>query len=201
MKPEAVGSAVSSDNLEIPLIDFSAFVSGDETTKRTTAQAILSGFQNAGFIYLKNHPIPKSAVQKTFAESAKFFKRSHEQKELLSWTTPEANRGYSGPGREKTSNSFDIDEITKQREQEGVDLKESLEIGREGEPEHPNQWPDQFDEDGRNFKTHNVEFFELCKEMHRDVMRAIAVGLEIDEKWFDSYCEPNRGKAHIGDIS
>ena len=188
MKPEAVSSAVLSDNLEIPLIDFDSFVSGDEATKRTTAQAILTGFQNAGFIYLKNHPISKSTVQTTFAQSAKFFKRPESEKDALSWTTPEANRGYSGPGREKPSNSFDADDIAKEREQ-AADLKESLEIGREGEVGYPNQWPDHSDSDGKVFKQHMIDFFEQCKQMNVEVMRAIAVGLGIDATWFDSYCD------------
>jgi isopenicillin N synthase-like dioxygenase len=80
MKPEAVSSAVSEDNLEIPLIDFEAYRTGDPQTKRSTAQAIVSGFQKAGFIYLRNHGISKSDVEDTFAESAKFFKRPIEQK-------------------------------------------------------------------------------------------------------------------------
>lgn len=89
MKPQAVSTAVSEASLEIPLIDFSAFLSGDVSTKKTTAQAILAGFQNAGFIYLKNHGIPSSVVEKTFAESAQFFKRSRAEKDALAWTTPE----------------------------------------------------------------------------------------------------------------
>ena len=189
MKPEAVSSAVSSDNLEIPLIDFSSFISGDETTRRTTAQAILSGFQRAGFIYLKNHPISKSTAQTTFSESAKFFARSQAQKDSLSWTTPEANRGYSQPGREKTSNLTEADEIAKQREEEGADLKESIEIGRDDEVEHPNQWPDSFDDEGKVFKKHMLDFFEQCKAMHMEVMRAIAVALGLKETWFDSFCD------------
>ena len=189
MKPQAVSNAVSSDSLEIPLIDFDSFVSGDQQLRKSTAQAILSGFQNAGFIYLRNHPIPNSAVKKTFAESAKFFKRPQVQKDALAWTTPEANRGYSGQGREKTSNSFDFDEIAEQREQEGADLKESLEIGREDEPEAPNQWPDRFDNDGKEFKSHMADFFLQCKDMHTQVMRAIAIGLGLEETWFDSFCD------------
>ena len=141
--------AVSSDDLDIPLISFSSFISGDEATKRSTAQAILSGFQNAGFIYLKDHPISKSSVQKTFEESAKFFKRPTEQKEALNWTTPEANRGYSGPGREKVTNLTDKDEIAKEKEEQGADLKESFEIGRENDPQFENNWPDRFDQDGK----------------------------------------------------
>lgn len=90
MKPEAVSTAVSlSDSLDIPLIDFSAFKSNDETTKTTTAQAVLHGFETAGFIYIKNHGLPQSVVDSTFAESAKFFQRSRAEKDALAWTTPE----------------------------------------------------------------------------------------------------------------
>lgn len=182
-------NAVSSDSLEIPLIDFNSFLSGDKPTRKATAEAILSGFQNAGFIYLKNHPVSRSTLQKTFEESAGFFRRSEEQKLSLAWTTPEANRGYSQPGREKTSNAMDLDDVAKQREQEGADLKESYEIGREGEPDHPNQWPDSFDDDGKRFKEHMLGFHDMCKNMHVEVMRAIAVGLGLDESWFDSYAD------------
>lgn len=189
MGPEAVTSAVSSDNLEIPLIDFSAFLSSDPATKLSTAQAILSGFQRAGFIYLRNHGIPKSTVKATFAESANFFKRPQQQKDGLAWTTAEANRGYVAHGREKTTDLIDPKDIEKIREQEGADLKESLEIGREGDPKFPNSWPDKFDEEGAVFKKQMLDFFDQCKELHVQVMRAIAVGLGIEQDWFDSFCD------------
>ncbi|EMC97924.1 hypothetical protein BAUCODRAFT_573968 [Baudoinia panamericana UAMH 10762] len=188
MRPEAVSNAVSSDDLDIPLIDFASFTNGDAATRRTTAQAILSGFQTAGFIYLRNHGVPKADVETAFAESARFFKRSPTQKEALNWTTPEANRGYSGPGREKTTDLTDAADIEAKRAEEGADLKESFEIGREGEPGFPNQWPDKFDEDGVRFKEHMLSFFDKCKQLHVEVMRSIAVGLGIDEQWFDKFC-------------
>lgn len=188
MKPSAVTSAVSSDNLEIPLIDFSAFLTAtDEATKRTTAQAILEGFQKAGFIYLKNHGITPAQVKEAFSESAKFFKRPESQKMEMGWTTPEANRGYSQPGREKTTDATDPNEIEKIREREGVDLKESFEIGREGEKDHPNQWPDKFDQEGKKFKEKMLGFHDAVKQLHIQIMRAIAVGLGIEESWFDGY--------------
>ena len=34
-----------------------------------------------------------------------------------------------------------------------------------------------------------LEFFDVCKELHVNVMRAIAVGLGIEEGWFDGYCD------------
>ena len=91
MKPAAVQTAVSEASLEIPLIDFSAFLSGDAATKKSTAQAILAGFQNAGFVYLSNHGIPDDELRSTFLESAKFFARPFAEKDQLAWTTPEVN--------------------------------------------------------------------------------------------------------------
>lgn len=183
-----VTSAVSHDSLEIPLIDFSTFSSptASAETKLTTAKAILSGFQNAGFIYLRNHGIPKDVVQHTFGQSAEFFARPQSQKDALAWTTPEANRGYVAQGREKVTDFTDAKEIEELRAAEGEDIKESLEIGREGEKDHPNHWPEV---DGEKFKASMLDFFEKCKDLHVQVMRAIAVGLGIDEKWFDEYCD------------
>lgn len=182
--PQAVESAVSSESLEIPLIDFGQFLFGDDSTKQSTAKAILSGFQRAGFIYLKNHGIPKDKIQTTFDESARFFKRPEQQKLDLSWTTPQANRGYSQPGREKTTDSTDPAEIEKIRATAGPDMKESFEIGREGEEGLPNHWPDD-----EQFKNSMLDFHNAGKVLHRNVMRAVAVGLGIDETYFDSYCQ------------
>lgn len=186
MKQEA---AVSSDNLEIPLIDFAAFLGSDEAIKKSTAQAILEGFRKAGFIYLKNHGVPKPEIEATFTESAKFFQRPQEQKEELAWTTPAANRGYSRPGLEKTTDLTDPADISSKRAEEGADLKESHEIGREGEPDFPNPWPDRFDDAGTLFKTQMLHFFDRCSTLHVQVMRAMAVGLGLDEAWFDPFCD------------
>jgi isopenicillin N synthase-like dioxygenase len=69
------------------------------------------------------------------------------------------------------------------------DLKESMEIGREGEKGCPNMWPSTEDEAGREFKKISLEFFDTCKKMHIEVMRAIAVGLGIGENWFDGFTD------------
>lgn len=183
----SITTAVSHDSLHIPLIDFSTFLSAtNPQDKLAVARAILDGFQNAGFIYLRNHGIPKPVIQKTFQESAEFFKRPLSQKDALAWTTAEANRGYVAQGREKVTDATDPKEIEELRAAEGEDLKESLEIGREGEEGHPNSWPEV---DGEEFKATMLEFFDKCKDLHVQVMRAIAVGLGIEETWFDSYCD------------
>ncbi|KIW03576.1 uncharacterized protein PV09_05331 [Verruconis gallopava] len=179
-------AAVQKDDLFIPLIDFSQFLHGNADAKSATAKEILSGFQKAGFIYLRNHGIPKETVKTVFEESAQWFARPQEQKDALAWYSPKANRGYTAHGREKVTN------LTEQGDVEALraavpDLKESLEIGREGEPDCPNMWAD--DEAGKRFKATMLSFFDTCKNLHIELMRAIAVGLGIDESWFDGYTD------------
>lgn len=183
------------------LIDFSRFLHGDPEQRRETAGAILRGFQTAGFIYLKGLPISRAARQRAFAASAAYFRQPAAAKLAQGWTTPEANRGYSAPGREKTTSLTDAEAVARLRAA-APDLKESVEIGREGDPDHPNIWPpeDASEEggggdDGNNelgrigFRSTMLDFHDRCKQLHVEVMRAIAVGLGIDERWFDAYTD------------
>ena len=136
-----------------------------------------------------------------FAHSAKFFARSQAAKDALAWTTPRANRGYTGHGREKVSQGTTVAEVAKERETGGADLKESFEIGREAEPGYPNQWPGEENDHGDSkgghgqdleaaeFKRVMQAFFLECKEVHRLLMSAIALGLELDEHHFDDYAK------------
>ncbi|KZF26682.1 thymine dioxygenase [Xylona heveae TC161] len=186
MAPGLVDAAVAEDNLVIPLVDFSRFLHGTNAEKQSTARAIADGFRTAGFIYIKNHGIPPETVARAFSESADFFNRPREQKEELAWSGPQSNRGYIAQGREKVTQLVDEEEVKKLRAQV-PDLKESLEIGREGEEGRPNHWPDHFDEHGKVFKDIMIDFFDLCNELHRQIMRAIALGMGIDLSYFDEY--------------
>lgn len=180
-------AAVNNEGLVIPLIDFSAFLNGNPEQRKETANAILHGFQTAGFVYLKGLPITPEERKFVFETSAKYFRLPTETKLSHSWTSPEANRGYSAPGREKTTELTDINDIKKLREQV-PDMKESLEIGREGDPAYPNHWPEEAGE-LVGFKSTMLDFHNKCKNLHTEVMRAIAVGMGLDEQFFDGYTD------------
>ncbi|KAI9856350.1 MAG: hypothetical protein M1824_005478 [Vezdaea acicularis] len=180
--------AVSKDDLAIPLIDFSLFRQGALNEKVSVAKAVLDGFQTAGFIYLKNHGISSDCVRTVFKESSKFFARPEEQKDSLAWTTPESNRGYVAPGREKVTDLTDPNDVEALRAQ-APDLKESMEIGKENEPGYPNHWPDKFDQEGEEFKRVMLDFFEECQALNMLVMRSIALGMGLDERYFDQYTD------------
>ncbi|KAF2470247.1 Clavaminate synthase-like protein [Lindgomyces ingoldianus] len=189
MPEVTINSAVSKDDLFIPLIDFSRFLSSDPTSKQQTAKAVLEGFQNAGFIYLQNHGIPPSTVATVFVHSAKFFARPQHQKDALAWYSPEANRGYTAQGREKVTDlekAGDVEDLRKLI----PDLKESLEIGRDDEPGLPNMWPPvEGDGEARGFQEVMLRFHGICKKLHMQIMRAIALGMGIEETWFDGFTD------------
>ncbi|KAI9718386.1 MAG: hypothetical protein M1812_004107 [Candelaria pacifica] len=181
-------AAVAQDNLVIPLIDFSLFLHGSSEEKLSTAQSILDGFKTAGFIYLKNHGLSRDTVAQVFDESARFFDRPKEQKVSLSWTTPQSNRGYVAYGREKVLSENDRETIAKIRAL-NPDLKESMEIGREGVPGLPNNWPDRFDAQGEAFKGVMQEFWLKCHSLQMEVMRSMALGLGLQLEFFDEYVD------------
>jgi isopenicillin N synthase-like dioxygenase len=103
----------------------------------------------------------------------------------MAWYSAAANRGYVAQGREKL---VVLEETGTEAELRKTvpDLKESLEIGRDDQPEMPNMWPSG-DDEAKLFKKDMLEFFETCKGLHIQVMRAIALGMGIGEDWFDGF--------------
>jgi isopenicillin N synthase-like dioxygenase len=169
------------------LVDFSLFLHGSPDQRLAAAAAILHGFQTAGFVYLSSHSIPAPVLSTVFASSAAFFRRPLDQKDALGWTTPRANRGYVAHGREKVSALPSKEEVARLKAQ-APDLKESFEIGREGEPGMPNNWPSG-DAEADVFRETMIAFHDRCKMLHVEVMRAIAVGMGLDEGYFDSFTD------------
>lgn len=87
------------------------------------------------------------------------------------------------------SHGLTQDEVSKERAG-NPDLKESIEIGREGVEGQPNHWPDfPGDDEGARFKRVMLEFWLQCKEAHRLVMSAIALGLGLGEGFFNEYVQ------------
>ncbi|KAL4973144.1 hypothetical protein BDW66DRAFT_168835 [Aspergillus desertorum] len=178
-----VTETVSKDGLVIPIINFAPFLSGTPADKHAVAMSIVDAFKTSGFLYLKDHGIPPSVTSRVFKSSASFFGRPQDQKDKLGWTTPQANRGYVRTGREKLSTVDDKADRTT------PDIKESMEIGREGVEGLPNRWPDQLDDEGKDFKEVMLGFFEMCKELHIKVMQAIALGMNLPVHFFDEYVD------------
>jgi len=111
-----------------------------------------------------------------------FFSLPSEIKQRLKWEDPRSNRGYVEIGRERVTQSTDLEEIAALREK-APDYKETMEIGRDWDAEWKNQWP--LEMEAPLFKKRMLEFYETCHNLHIDVMRSIAIGLDLEENFFD----------------
>ncbi|KAJ5757460.1 uncharacterized protein N7511_006154 [Penicillium nucicola] len=179
-------TAINQDDLMIPLIDLSPFFTGTPSDKHAVALSITEAFKTSGFLYLKSHGIPPSVVSRVFASSARFFARPQSEKDDMGWTTPQSNRGYVAIGREKLTTVDETNGVDDLRAA-APDIKETMEIGREGVENLPNRWPDHLDDEGKEFKETMQSFFEMCKTLHTQIMRAIAMGMNLPEHFFDDY--------------
>lgn len=132
-------------------------------------------------------------VLDVFRASARFFARPQDQKDSLRWISPQSNRGYVAPGREKLAR-YDDDGDMQSKRSDNPDIKESMEIGREYDDDvekknAPNRWPDQFDDEGKRFKQVMQTFFRACKGLHEQIMRAIALGMNLPVSFFDEFVD------------
>ncbi|KAF9464896.1 hypothetical protein BDZ94DRAFT_1161259 [Collybia nuda] len=177
-------TARSTQSFHIPVIDFTQFREATALSDRKRiADKIVSAFKESGFIYLSGHGIPSATIQATFAKSAEFFRMPDENKAELAWEDPRSNRGYVKIGRERVTQSADPDEIAALRAK-APDFKETMEIGRDWDAEWNNRWPRETDVP--HFKQTMLNFYQICHSLHVEVMRSIALGLEIEESFFDA---------------
>jgi isopenicillin N synthase-like dioxygenase len=58
-----------------------------------------------------------------------------------------------------------------------------MEIGRDWDTTWKNKWPPE--SDVPKFKQTMLQFFQTCHELHTVVMRSIALGLDLDEMFFE----------------
>jgi len=178
----------TAGSTSIPIIDFGQFLqySGEDDLDRSKiSRQVVQAFKTSGFIYLKNHGLSHEEVSKVFKASQQFFKLPLSIKSRLAWKDPRANRGYVAQGRERVTNATDEKEIAALRET-APDYKESLEIGRELDKIWKNEWPTE--EELPGFRQTMLEFRKRADKLHLEVLRAIAIGLDLESTFFDSKC-------------
>jgi isopenicillin N synthase-like dioxygenase len=160
--------------LEIPLIDFSPFLTDDPTGQQQVATDIYRACHEVGFLYLVNHGIPQAAIEQAFEQSRQFFALPLAEKQTVAWSSEFSNRGYVGLERERLDES-----------QPG-DLKEAFNLGKEvtlaeaeatGAELVQNRWPAGQEE----FQTVIRHFFTCCAEGAERIFRAFAIALSMPE--------------------
>lgn len=159
----------------IPKVDLSHFLSSDPKLKSKFVTELGKAFEEIGFVALKGHFLSPKLMNDLYSEIKNFFDLRLEQKKSYEIKGGGGQRGYTSFGKEHAKDK-----------KEG-DLKEFWHFGQYEEspikkyPENitVNELP-KFNELGK-------ETFKLLEKTALYVLRAIALHLELEEQYFDSY--------------
>lgn len=162
--------------MNIPVVDLSDFLSGDENRKQDFVQALGKAYEEVGFVAVKNHGIPDNLIADLYKYVQQFFalptekKLSYEKKELA------GQRGYTSFGREHAK-GFDA-----------PDLKEFFQFGQTVEDNNPikEEYPDNVTvEEVPQFTPTLFKAYRSFEKSGKALLQAIALYLGLEEHYFD----------------
>lgn len=161
---------------EIPSLDLADFRSGDPQRKQKFVDRLGEAYQNIGFVAVKNHGLGDELTDKLYASVKEFFSKSDELKQQYEIPELAGQRGYIGKGKEHAKG------------RNTGDLKEFYHIGQDPvkgdastEAYPHNIWPKEVPA----LKTYGSEAFEVLENAGRDMLKAIALHLGLEEDYFE----------------
>ncbi|MEM9183435.1 MAG: 2-oxoglutarate and iron-dependent oxygenase domain-containing protein [Pseudomonadota bacterium] len=156
----------------VPTLDLSTF----EVDPDGFVKALGEAYQRYGFCGIRNHGISDAVTDSAYRVFQEFFALPAAVKQTYAAGEGGA-RGYTGIGIETAKDA------------QHPDLKEFWHVGRELPADHPqrdrmppNQWPTEVAE----FREHAYALYEALDDLGRRVLRAMALYLGQDERYFDS---------------
>ncbi|KAL8733965.1 MAG: hypothetical protein Q9166_001726 [cf. Caloplaca sp. 2 TL-2023] len=182
-------------NKAAPVIDFSAFLSGEPAKRQQCAEQIRNAAQKEGFFQIINHPITLELQKKTFEQQKKLFALPLEEKLKLDKAQNDYNRGYEVVGAQQ----FEVGT---------TELKEGYYVARDLPLNHPavlekkfghgpNLWPVSL---GAEFRETCMEYLNQIINLAEKVMQALAIALEIPQKYVDEFCTNPMGMHRLAPL-
>jgi isopenicillin N synthase-like dioxygenase len=168
-------------------VDLAPFRLGTAEDRAGVASAIDAACRDTGFLVLTGHGVPDEVVERWFEVCTAFFALPTEEK--LGYVVEEAaaNRGYTEPGREGLAYTLG--------DETPGDLFEAMTFGREdavgpryeglGHHFHPNLWPSR----PEGMRDAFLAYEESLRAVADDVLRAMAIGLDLPETWLVDRCD------------
>lgn len=165
------------DFKNIPSVDLSDFTEGNKETKAAFVKELGKAYEEIGFVAVKNHGLSDALCNELYAQVKGFFTLSKEEKETYEIEGLAGQRGYVSFGKEHAKNK-----------NEG-DLKEFWHFGQTVEDNDPikEEYPDNVQvNELPKFNAVGREVYQKLEETGRDMLRAIALHLNLDENYFDA---------------
>ena len=165
------------DFKNIPSVDLSDFTEGNKETKAAFVKEVGKAYEEIGFVAVKNHGLSDALCNELYAQVKGFFTLSKEEKETYEIEGLAGQRGYVSFGKEHAKNK-----------NEG-DLKEFWHFGQTVEDNDPikEEYPDNVQvNELPKFNAVGREVYQKLEETGREMLRAIALHLNLDENYFDA---------------
>ena len=161
----------------IPSIDLADFTSGDANLKKAFVKDLGEAYENIGFVAIKNHGLSDELCANLYTQVQHFFALPTEQKESYEIEGLAGQRGYVSFGKEHAKNK-----------NEG-DLKEFWHFGQTVLDNDPieSQYPKNIKvEELPKFNSIGIEVYSKLESAGKEMLRAIALYLNLDENYFDA---------------
>ena len=165
------------DFKNIPSVDLADFTEGNKETKAAFVKELGKAYEEIGFVAVKNHGLSDALCAELYAQVKEFFTLSKEEKEAYEIEGLAGQRGYVSFGKEHAKNK-----------NEG-DLKEFWHFGQTVEDNDPikEEYPDNVQvNELPKFNAVGREVYQKLEATGREMLRAIALHLNLDENYFDA---------------
>ena len=163
--------------MNIPLVDLSQFISGDNEQKTQFVKELGIAFEEVGFVSVKNHGISDVLINNLYNSVETFFKLPVEAKSKYEIPGLAGQRGYTSFGKEhaKGSNSADLKEF--------FQYGQTVESGQHSDEEYISNVVVY---EAPNFNLLFLEAYRAFELSGSFLLKAIALHLGLDETYFDS---------------
>jgi len=162
------------DFSEIPVIDIGPLFDGNAAQVARTAAALDRACSDIGFIYIRNHGVPRHLVTRPAEQARLFFTRPMDEKmrivldQRMRGYLPLNYRSYEGEARAGTSH------------QEGFWIGHERPLRAELPLEGPNQWPKAVSD----LKPAMLAYFAAVEELSQVLQRGFALALGLAPDFF-----------------
>lgn len=163
---------------QIPSVDLREFNSGDAQKKTKFVKEIGDAYENIGFVALRGHYLDDELVENLYRSVKDFFSLDEDTKKKYEIPGLHGQRGYTSFGKESAKG------------RSAGDLKEFWHFGQyvTDDPKLEKEYPaNVIVDEVPDFNKYGKEAFQQLEKTGVDVLRALAIYLELDENYFDGY--------------
>jgi isopenicillin N synthase-like dioxygenase len=182
----------------VPVIDISAYLSGDEAGKAQVSKAVAEACTTIGFFAIAGHGVPQDIIEDLREASHAYFEQPEDVKRADMHPVPDTPRGFRELAGEALGRTVVPDATP--------DLKEFYHYGPQTWPDEPyftgdegrdyfipNIWPDE----PAAFRKAALAYYEEMNRLAADVIHIVALALGLPETWFDDKTDKHATAARL----